>query len=198
MPNRTASIDRKTKETQVKLSLDLDGRGRATVATGVGFFDHMLDLLARHGLFDLDVAAAGDLHVDSHHTVEDVGIVLGQALEKAVGDKRGIYRYGWAIVPMDESLAQVAVDLSGRPAFVFHVKFTGPLIGTFPVELVEEFLKALATTAKMNLHVTVPYGTNNHHIAEAIFKGLAKALRQATSHDPRNDDVPSTKGSLNG
>jgi imidazoleglycerol-phosphate dehydratase len=198
MPNRTATIDRNTKETQVKLSLDLDGKGRATVATGVGFFDHMLDLLARHGLFDLDVAAAGDLHVDSHHTVEDVGIVLGQALEKAVGDKRGIYRYGWAIVPMDESLAQVAVDLSGRPAFVFHVEFTGPAIGTFPVELVEEFLKALATSARMNLHVTVPYGTNNHHIAEAIFKGLAKALRQATSHDPRNDDVPSTKGSLNG
>ena len=192
MSNRTATIDRETKETQIKLSLDLDGRGRATAATGVGFFDHMLDLLARHGLFDLDVAATGDLHVDAHHTVEDVGIVLGQALEKAVGDKRGIYRYGWAIVPMDESLAQVAVDLSGRPAFVFNVAFTGPLIGTFPTELVEEFLKALATTAKMNLHVTVPYGTNNHHIAEAVFKGLAKALRQATSHDPRNDDVPST------
>ena len=198
MPNRTATIDRNTRETQVKLALDLDGKGRATVATGVGFFDHMLDLLARHALVDLDVAATGDLHVDAHHTVEDVGIVLGQALEKAVGDKRGIYRYGWAIVPMDESLAQVAVDLSGRPAFVFNVAFTGPLIGTFPTELVEEFLKALATTAKMNLHVTVPYGTNNHHIAEAIFKGLAKALRQATSHDPRNDDVPSTKGSLNG
>jgi len=198
MPNRTAKINRQTRETKVDLALDLDGKGRATISTGVGFFDHMLDLLARHGLFDLDVTAEGDLHVDSHHTVEDVGIVLGQALEKALGDKRGIYRYGWAIVPMDESLAQVAVDLSGRPAFVFNVSFTGPNIGQFPVELVEEFLKALATSGRMNLHVTVPYGTNNHHIAEAIFKALAKSLRQATSHDPRNDDVPSTKGSLAG
>jgi imidazoleglycerol-phosphate dehydratase len=196
MPNRSATISRQTKETQIDLSLDLDGSGRAKVSTGVGFFDHMLDLLARHGLFDLDVTAKGDLHVDSHHTVEDVGIVIGQALEKSLGDKRGIYRYGWAIVPMDESLAQVAVDLSGRPAFVFNVNFTGPLIGQFPVELVEEFLKALATSAKMNLHVTVPYGSNNHHISEAIFKALAKALRQATSMDPRNNDVPSTKGSL--
>ena len=196
MPNRTAKLNRQTRETKVDLSLDLDGKGRASISTGVGFFDHMLDLLARHGLFDLDVTAEGDLHVDSHHTVEDVGIVLGQALEKSLGDKRGIYRYGWSVVPMDESLAQVAVDLSGRPAFVFNVKFTGPSIGQFPVELVEEFLKALATTGKMNLHVVVPYGTNNHHIAEAIFKALAKALRQATSHDPRNDDVPSTKGSL--
>jgi imidazoleglycerol-phosphate dehydratase len=198
MANRTAKLNRQTRETKVDLSLDLDGKGRASVSTGVGFFDHMLDLLGRHGLFDLDVTAEGDLHVDSHHTVEDVGIVLGQALEKSLGDKRGIYRYGWAIVPMDESLAQVAVDLSGRPAFVFNVKFTGPSIGQFPVELVEEFLKALATSSKMNLHVTVPYGTNNHHIAEAIFKATAKALRQATSPDPRNADVPSTKGSLGG
>jgi len=198
MPSRTARINRQTRETKVDLTLDLDGKGRATISTGVGFFDHMLDLLARHGLFDLDVKAEGDLHVDSHHTVEDVGIVLGQALEKALGDKRGIYRYGWAIVPMDESLAQVAIDLSGRPAFVFNVTFTGPNIGQFPVELVEEFLKAVATSGRMNLHVTVPYGTNNHHIAEAIFKALAKSLRQACSHDPRNDDVPSTKGSLAG
>ena len=198
MPNRTAKINRQTRETKVDLALDLDGKGRATVATGVGFFDHMLDLLARHGLFDLDVTAEGDLHVDSHHTVEDVGIVLGQCLEKALGDKRGIHRYGWAIVPMDESLAQVAVDLSGRPAFVFHVNFQGGQIGTFPTELVEEFFKALATTAKMNLHISVPYGTNNHHIAEAIFKATAKALRQAVGADPRNPDVPSTKGSLNG
>jgi imidazoleglycerol-phosphate dehydratase len=196
MPNRTATISRQTKETKIDLSIDLDGSGRAKVSTGVGFFDHMLDLLARHGLFDLEVTAQGDLHVDSHHTVEDVGIVIGQALEKSLADKRGIYRYGWAIVPMDESLAQVAIDLSGRPAFVFNVNFTGPLIGQFPVELVEEFLKALATSAKMNLHVTVPYGTNNHHISEAIFKALAKALRQATSLDPRNNDVPSTKGML--
>jgi imidazoleglycerol-phosphate dehydratase len=196
MPNRTAKVVRQTKETKVDLSIDLDGKGRNTISTGVGFFDHMLDLLSRHSLIDMELTAEGDLHVDYHHTVEDVGIVLGQAIEKAVGDKKGIYRYGWAIIPMDESLAQVAVDLSGRPAFVFNVNFTGPSIGQFPVELVEEFLKALATSARMNLHVNVPYGTNNHHIAEAIFKSLAKALRQAASDDPRNDDVPSTKGSL--
>ena len=195
---RTAQLSRSTNETKIELSLNLDGHGRASVRTGVGFFDHMLDLLSRHSLIDLTVAADGDLHVDQHHTVEDVGIVLGQALEKSLGDKRGIHRYGWAIVPMDESLAQVAVDLSGRPAFVFNVPFTGPQIGTFPTELVEEFFKALATTAKMNLHISVPYGTNNHHIAEAIFKATAKALRQAVSPDPRNPDVPSTKGSLNG
>lgn len=197
MSNRTSSIDRKTKETQIRLSLDLDGKGAAQVKTGVGFFDHMLDLLAKHSLIDLTVDANGDLHVDQHHTVEDVGICLGQALEKAVGDKRGIYRYGWAIVPMDESLAQIALDLSGRPAFVMNVPFKGPLIGEFAVELVEEFFKAVATTAKMNLHVHVPYGSNNHHMAEAIFKGFAKALRQAVSIDERaRDSVPSTKGSL--
>ncbi len=196
---RTAQLTRRTNETKVELSVNLDGAGRASAHTGVGFFDHMLDLLSRHSLIDLDVTAEGDLDVDSHHTVEDVGIVLGQALEQALGDKRGIHRYGWAIVPMDESLAQVAVDLSGRPAFVFNVNFKGTQIGHFATELVEEFFKALATTAKMNLHVTVPYGTNNHHIAEAIFKSLAKSLRQAVSIDPRNsDDVPSTKGSLNG
>ena len=178
------------------MTINLDGSGNVSAQTGVGFFDHMLDLLGRHSLIDLDVKANGDLHVDAHHTVEDVGIVLGQALEKVLGDKRGIYRYGWAIVPMDESLAQVAIDLSGRPAFVFHVPFRGPLIGSFPTELIEEFFKALATTAKMNLHVTVPYGNNNHHIAEAIFKATAKALRQAVSHDERNTGVPSTKGSL--
>jgi imidazoleglycerol-phosphate dehydratase len=196
MADRTAKLSRQTKETKVELSLNLDGKGVASVHTGVGFFDHMLDLLSRHGLIDLDVDAEGDLQVDQHHTVEDVGIVLGQALEKALGDKRGIHRYGWAIVPMDESLAQVALDLSGRPAFVFNVIFTGPTIGDFQTELVEEFFKALATSARMNLHVAVPYGTNNHHIAEAIFKATAKALRQAVSKDPRSDDVPSTKGSL--
>jgi imidazoleglycerol-phosphate dehydratase len=196
--NRTSSISRKTKETDIKLSLDLDGSGKAQVSTGVGFFDHMLDLLARHGLLDLTVAAKGDLDVDAHHTVEDVGIVLGQAIDKALGDKRGIYRYGWSIVPMDESLAQVAIDLSGRPAFVFNVKFPRGTIGDFPVELVEEFFKSVASNAKCNLHVMVPYGTNNHHISEAIFKATAKALRQAVSHDPRNADVPSTKGSLSG
>src|SRR5881392_3339009 len=195
---RTAEISRKTKETDIRVALDLDGTGKSAARTGVGFFDHMLDLLARHSLIDMSVDAKGDLEVDAHHTVEDVGIVLGQAIEKAVGEKRGIYRYGWAIVPMDESLAQVAIDLSGRPAFVFKVKFPRGTIGEFPVELVEEFFKSLATNAKMNLHVSVPYGSNNHHISEAIFKATAKALRQAISADPRNPGVPSTKGSLSG
>jgi imidazoleglycerol-phosphate dehydratase len=197
--NRTAEISRKTKETQIRLALNLDGSGKCAVRSGVGFFDHMLDLLSRHSLIDLSVAADGDLHVDQHHTVEDVGIVLGQAIEKSLGDKRGIHRYGSATVPMDESLATVTIDLSGRPAFVFNVKFTGDTIGNFAVELVEEFLKALATSARMNLHVNVAYGTNNHHISEAVFKALARALRQAVEIDPRRaDDVPSTKGSLNG
>ena len=196
---RSAQITRQTGETKVELALNLDGTGKADVTTGVGFFNHMLDLLSRHSLIDLHVMADGDLDVDSHHTVEDVGIVLGQAIEKALGEKKGIYRYGWAVVPMDESLAQVAIDLSGRPAFVFQVPFKGATIGTFDVELVQEFFKALATNARMNLHVTVPYGDNNHHIAEAIFKATAKALRQAVTHDPRNPGgVPSTKGSLNG
>src|SRR6476659_7944081 len=143
--DRKANINRQTKETKIELAINLDGRGQASVSTGVGFFDHMLDLLSRHSLVDLDVTADGDLQVDAHHTVEDVGIVLGQALEKALGDKRGIFRYGWAIVPMDESLAQVAIDLSGRPAFVFNVNFRGDSIGGFPVELVDEFFKAVAT-----------------------------------------------------
>jgi len=196
--SRSAEISRQTKETRVKISLNLDGTGKSSPETGVGFLNHMLDLFARHSLIDLTANAEGDLEVDAHHTVEDVGIVLGQTLEKALGDKRGIYRYGWANLPMDESLAQVALDLSGRPAFVFKVNFTSGSIGDFPTELIEEFFKALANSAKMNLHITVPYGTNNHHIAEAIFKATARALRQAVSLDPRNNDVPSTKGSLNG
>jgi imidazoleglycerol-phosphate dehydratase len=195
--SRSAEISRQTKETRVKVALNLDGTGKSSPETGVGFLNHMLDLFARHSLIDLTVNAEGDLEVDAHHTVEDVGIVLGQVLEKALGDKRGIYRYGWANLPMDESLAEVALDLSGRPAFVFNVKFTSGSIGDFPTELIEEFFKALANSAKMNLHITVPYGTNNHHIAEAIFKATARALRQAVSLDPRNNDVPSTKGSLN-
>jgi imidazoleglycerol-phosphate dehydratase len=193
---RTSEIFRQTRETKVKLTLDLDGTGKTTSETGIGFFDHMLDLLGRHSLIDLTANAEGDLQVDAHHTVEDVGIVLGQALDKALGDKRGIFRYGWSIVPMDETLAQTSVDLSGRAAFVYNARYTGGLIGNFPVELIEEFLKAFATNAKMNLHVNVPYGSNNHHIAEAIFKSLAKSLRQAVSLDPRNPEVPSTKGSL--
>ena len=199
MPARTAELSRSTNETQVRLSLNLDGTGEAGPHTQIGFFDHMLDLLSRHSLIDLAVEAKGDLHVDAHHTVEDVGIVLGQAIDRAVGDKRGIARYGWAIVPMDETLAEVALDLSGRPAFVFHVPFTGESIGTFPVELIQEFWKSVATNARMNLHVNVRYGSNNHHIAEAIFKAAAKALRQAVAIDPRNPGgMPSTKGSLDG
>jgi imidazoleglycerol-phosphate dehydratase len=194
---RKATISRKTKETQIELSLDLDGSGVNSVQTGVGFFDHMLDLLSKHALIDLNVQAKGDLDVDQHHTVEDVGICIGQALDKAVGDKKGIYRYGWAIVPMDEALAQVALDMSGRPALVFNVTFTSPLIGEFASELVMEFFQAIANNARMNLHINVPYGANSHHIAEAIFKGFAKALRQATTIDERARDlVPSTKGSL--
>jgi imidazoleglycerol-phosphate dehydratase len=193
---RVASISRKTGETDISLSVNLDGAGKVSVKTGVGFFDHMLDLLGRHGLLDLDVTARGDLHVDSHHTVEDVGIVLGQAIEKAAGDKVGISRYGWATIPMDETLATVALDLSGRPAFVYNVTYTGPLIGAFPVELVEEFFKSVANAGRLNLHINVHYGTNNHHIAEAIFKAFARALRMAVTVDPRQVGVPSTKGSL--
>src|SRR5580658_4431084 len=166
-PSRRAEISRQTKETRVRVELNLDGAGRTEPRTGVGFFDHMLDLLGRHSLIDLTVEAEGDLQIDAHHTVEDVGLVIGQALLQALGDKRGIYRYGWAIVPMDESLARVAVDLSGRPACVYKVPFVGPTIGAFPVELVEEFFKSVATAGKMNLHVSVHYGTNNHHISEA-------------------------------
>jgi imidazoleglycerol-phosphate dehydratase len=194
--DRTAEIFRQTKETKVKVSINLDGSGKTSIETGVGFFDHMLELLGRHSLIDLTAQAEGDLQVDSHHTVEDVGIVLGQAIEKALGDKKGISRFGWATVPMDETLASTAVDLSGRAAFVYNAKYRGGSIGQFPVELVEEFFKAIATSARLNLHINVAYGTNNHHIAEAIFKSFAKALRQAVSLDPRQTDVPSTKGSL--
>jgi imidazoleglycerol-phosphate dehydratase len=194
--DRTAKTSRETKETKVKVSVNLDGSGKTTIQTGVGFFDHMLELLGRHSLIDLTAQAQGDLQVDAHHTVEDVGIVLGQCLDKALGDKRGITRFGWASVPMDESLASVAIDLSGRPAFVYRVKYTDGAIGQFPVELIEEFFKALATNAKLNLHISVPYGTNNHHISESIFKSVARALRQAVSLDPRQKNVPSTKGTL--
>lgn len=193
---RRAEISRQTKETKVRVSLGLDGAGRSSPHTGIGFFDHMLDLLSRHSLIDLEINAEGDLQVDAHHTVEDVGIVLGQAIEKALGDKRGIQRYGWAIVPMDECLARVAIDLSGRAAFVYDVQFHGETIGDFPVELVAEFFKSLSINGRMNLHVKLEYGSNNHHIAEAIFKATARALRLAVSTDPRSDEVPSTKGAL--
>jgi imidazoleglycerol-phosphate dehydratase len=194
---RTAQLSRQTAETQISLDLNLDGTGQSTIATGVGFFDHMLTHLAKHALLDLSVQAKGDLHIDDHHTVEDVSLVLGSALDKALGDKKGVFRYGWASIPMEDTLAHVALDLSGRPAFVFNVAFPAPKIGSFDVELVHESLRSFANTAKMNLHVNVPYGSNAHHIAEAIFKALAKALRQAVTIDPRAAAaIPSTKGTL--
>lgn len=197
---RSSSIERKTNETDIKLSLDLDPpkQGYAN-QTGVGFLDHMLDHVARHGRVALNVQATGDTHIDDHHTVEDVGIVLGQAIAEAIGDKKGIERYGYAVVPMDESLARVAIDLSGRSALVFRVNFRGfgddpASIGKFDVQLIEEFFNAVASNAKMNLHIEVPWGENNHHIAEAIFKAFGRALRQAVAIT--GDEVPSTKGSL--
>ncbi|HET6427790.1 MAG TPA: imidazoleglycerol-phosphate dehydratase HisB [Phycisphaerae bacterium] len=197
MSHRNSTIRRKTKETNIELKLNLDGAGQVSAATGVGFLDHMLDHLGKHSLCDLTVTASGDLHVDDHHTVEDVAICLGQALAEALGDKAGIRRYGWASVPMEESLANVALDLSGRAAVVMNVPFVGDKIGTFDVQLIEEFLRRLGAVAAMNLHVNVPYGTNDHHIAEAIFKAFAQALRVAKSVDPeRAGEVPSTKGTL--
>ncbi len=196
MSNRQAKVQRKTKETEIVLSVDLDGAGNVDVRTGVGFFDHMLDHLGRHGLLDLTIHAKGDLHVDAHHTVEDVAICLGQAIEEALGDKAGIFRYGHFAVPMEETLAEVAMDLSGRPALVYRVSYPSDKIGEFDVELIEEFLRALANNIKMNLHVNVPYGTNSHHIAEAIFKALGKAMAMAVAPDPRRKGIPSTKGTL--
>jgi len=195
-PSRRAEVSRKTNETQVALSLDLDGAGTARVESPAGFLNHMLDLLARHAMVDREVTASGDTQVDLHHTVEDVGICLGQALEKALGDKAGIARFASVAVPMDEALAQVSLDLSGRPFLVYNVTFPGERVGDFETELVEEFLQALVNHAKVTLHVVVPCGTNDHHIAEAIFKGLARALRAAVARDPRATGVPSTKGVL--
>lgn len=194
---RTATIKRTTNETAITVRLDLDGTGQVDNATGVGFLDHMLDHLGKHSLTDLTVAAEGDLHVDDHHTVEDVAICIGQGLLEALGDKAGINRYGSASVPMDEALAEVSLDLSGRPAVVFNVNFTGDKIGAFDTQLIQEFITRLAATAGMNLHVTVPRGVNDHHIAEAIFKALARSLRQAKAIDPaQKGQVPSTKGTL--
>jgi imidazoleglycerol-phosphate dehydratase len=196
--SRTANIDRKTAETNIQLKLDLDGTGRADIATGVGFLDHMLTLFAKHAVIDLTVRAAGDLEVDQHHTVEDTGICLGQALKQAMGDKSGIRRYGHFTLPMDESLATVALDLSGRFALVFRAEFPSAKIGDFDSELVEEFWRAFATNALCNLHILVHYGRNSHHMCEAIFKAAARALRMAAEADPRVSGVPSTKGSLDG
>ena len=194
---RSASLSRATSETDIRLRLELDGTGVSELSTGVGFLDHMLSLLARHALFDLEVQATGDLHIDDHHTVEDVGIVLGQAFAQAVGDKRGIRRYGQALVPMDEALVEAAADISGRPLLAWSVAFHVPTIGTMDTELFEEFFRAFAHNALLTLHVTAKAGRNAHHIAEGCFKALARALRMAVEADPRAPGViPSTKGSL--
>ena len=195
---RTATINRETAETKIQLTLDLDGTGQADIATGVGFLDHMLTLLAKHGAVDLTIRAAGDLEVDQHHTVEDVGICLGQALKQALGDKAGIRRYGHFTLPMEETLATVAIDLGGRFALVFRADFPAVKIGDFDSELVEDFWQAFAANALANLHVLVHYGRNSHHISEAIFKASARALRMAVEADPRMRGVPSTKGTLAG
>ena len=193
---RTATVTRKTAETDIRLSLDIDGTGVARIQTGLGFFDHMLTLLAGHSLVDLTVECTGDLHVDGHHTVEDVGRALGTALVECLGDKKGIRRYGHAIIPMDESLATVAVDLGGRSACVFAVEFPVPTIGTFDAQLVEVFWESVAATAGMNFHAILHHGRNGHHIAEAVFKATARAIRVAVEHDPRQPGIPSTKGTL--
>ena len=194
--SRTVAVRRETAETAVDLSLDLDGRGQAELATGVGFFDHMLTHLARHGLFDLKLTCRGDLHVDSHHTVEDVGICFGKALAQALGDKAGVRRYGDATVPMDETLVTAAVDLSGRPFLVWKADVPAELLGTFGSQLAEEFWRAASSAGLFNLHVVLHHGKNTHHIVEAIFKAVARALRQACEPDPRGAGVPSTKGVL--
>ncbi len=194
---RKAEIARKTKETEIAVSVDLDGSGTAKISTGIGFFDHMLEQLAKHSLIDIDILAKGDLHIDYHHTVEDTGIALGQAVKKALGDMRGITRFADVLLPMDETLTRVAVDVSGRPFLVFRTEFNRPKIGEFDTDLVREFFQAFATHVGMNLHVETLYGVNAHHISESSFKGLARALRVALSVDERaKGEIPSTKGTL--
>jgi imidazoleglycerol-phosphate dehydratase len=193
---RTARVERKTNETDITLSLNLDGTGKANVNTGVGFFDHMLTQIARHGLFDLEINAKGDLHIDAHHTVEDVGICLGKAFLEALAQPVGIARYGSAIAPMDESLAEAAVDISGRPFLVFRADIPGERVGQFDTELTEEFFRAFAVNARITLHLSLRYGSNAHHAIEGLFKAAARALRIAVSNDPRVQGVPSTKGML--
>jgi len=195
---RSASIERKTKETQIKVSLDLDGAGLAKVGTGIGFLDHMLEQLARHGLMDLTVEAKGDLHIDMHHLTEDTGIAIGQALAKALGERRGIVRYGAAVIPMDETLTRVALDASGRPYLIWKVAFPRHKVGEMDTELFKEWFQAFAQHAGLTLHVENLYGDNSHHIVESCFKGLARALRQALALDPSESGVPSTKGRLGG
>ena len=194
--SRAAEITRNTLETQISVKLDLDGTGRSRFATQVPFLDHMLDQVARHGVFDLEVEAHGDLHIDAHHTVEDVGITFGQALAKAIGDKKGVRRYGHAYVPLDEALSRVVVDLSGRPGLEFNVEFTRARIGDFDVDLVHEFFQGFVNHALVTLHVDNLRGTNAHHQAETAFKAFGRALRMAVEPDPRTSGVPSTKGTL--
>jgi len=194
--NRTAEIKRATSETQIELLIDLDGKGHSDVATGIGFFDHMLVLLSKHSLIDMKIKAMGDLHVEAHHTVEDVGICLGKALALAIGDKAGIRRYGHFTLPMDEVLASASVDLGGRPHFVWKAEVPREILGNFNSPLAEEFWQAFANNALMNLHVECHYGRNTHHIIEGIFKAVARALRQAVELDPRAEGIPSTKGTL--
>jgi imidazoleglycerol-phosphate dehydratase len=194
--SRTASITRKTGETDITVTINLDGTGKTDIDTGIGFFDHMLDAFGRHGLFDLEVKVKGDLNVDGHHSVEDTGIVLGQAIAKAVGDKKGIRRYGSMILPMDEACAMCAVDLCGRPYFVMDAEFTAPMVGEFDTQLVNEFFYSVSYGAMMNLHLKLFSGSNDHHKIEAMFKAFAKAMDQATQFDPRITDVLSTKGTL--
>ncbi|MGN6544337.1 MAG: imidazoleglycerol-phosphate dehydratase HisB, partial [Aureliella sp.] len=193
---RTAALDRQTAETKIKLKLTIDGTGTSQIKTGVGFLDHMLTLFAKHGLFDLEVDCQGDVEVDAHHTTEDIGICLGQAFRTALADKKGIARYGHIVLPMEETLVTIAVDLSGRNFLVFNAPIPAAKIGEFDSELVEDFWYAFASNAMCNLHVLLHYGRNSHHIAEAIFKGTARALRMACTHDPRQTGVPSTKGTL--
>ena len=194
---RKATVTRKTKETDIEVAVDLDGKGVSKVATGIGFLDHMLDLLARHSRIDITVKAKGDTHIDDHHTAEDTGIALGQAVKQALGDMKGITRYADVHVPMDEALTRVASDISGRPFLVFKAEFVRDKVGTFDTELVQEWFQAFAMNAGITLHAETLYGTNDHHIAESCFKGLARALRAAVAIDPRaKDEVPSTKGSL--
>ena len=193
---RTSTITRNTKETQITLTVNLDGSGRADIASGVGFLDHMLTLFAAHSLIDLDVRATGDLHIDAHHTVEDIGIALGRAFTETLGTKEGIRRYGHFTLPMDETLVTAAVDFCGRPYFAYNVEFKNPKIGDFDTELVHEFWQGFSAAAACNLHMLLHYGTNGHHIAEALFKAVARAVRMAAEIDPRQHGVPSTKGSL--
>ena len=196
MPARTAQRSRKTAETQIELSIDLDGSGESKISTGIGFFDHMLTLFSRHGLFDLNVTTKGDLEVDGHHTIEDTGIVIGDAMREALGTKEGIRRYGCCYLPMDETLARVVVDLSNRPHLEFRAPVNTPSAPNMPFTLVEEFCRALASNLRANIHVELLYGRDGHHIAEAIFKGLARALREACEKDPRVKGIPSTKEAL--